>query len=532
MTMFVKAGSAGLLAVLLAGASSAALAQGAAAAQDPRDAKIEQLETELQALAAQVADLKRGQAAQIQTIQTIQDKAPPPPGVITAFANGRPTFSTPDGRFSATLHGVMQLDTGAFLQKSPGPLAIDLRRDGPAIGSSGIENLHARDLKAGTLFRRARLGVDGTAYGDFDYRVLLDFGGSGVENAGQIYETWVQYNGLKPAHLRIGAFSPSIGLEDQGSTNGIPFVERSGPEDAARNLAAGDTRIAAQAFAYGDHWFASAAVTGRTVGVINTGTASATAPTYGDQLGFVGRVAGTPASGKDWLVHVGAHGSYVARPANTAGPAGLNGNTDPTTLSVSLNDTPELRVDGTKLVDTGKIDARHAGSAGVEFAAQRQNLLLQAEYEYFQVERAKAGVSDPHFSGFYVAATWTLTGEARKYNTTTAAFDAPPVAHPFSLKDGGWGAWELGLRYADLDLNYHAGAAGTAPAADAIRGGDQQILTAGLNWYLNPVVRFVFDFQHVKINRLSPSAVNFATPTGAQIGQTYNAVALRSQVAF
>lgn len=526
MTMFEKTRGAGLLAILLAGASSAALAQGAPAAQDPRDAKIEQLETELQDLAAQVADLKRGQAAQIQTIQTIQDKTPPAPSVITAFANGRPTFSTPDGRFSATLHGVMQLDTAAFLQKSPGPLALDLRRDGPPT------DLHPRDLKSGTLFRRARLGIDGTVFGDFDYRVLLDFGGSGVENAGQIYETWVQYNGLKPAHVRIGAFSPSIGLDDQASTNGMPFIERSGPEDTARNLAAGDTRIAAQVFGYGDHWFASGAVTGRTVGVINTGTASATAPTYGDQLGFVGRVAGTPLSGKDWLVHVGVHGSYVARPANTAGPTGANGNTPVTAQTIAFNDTPELRVDGTKLVDTGKIDAKNANTAGLEFAAQYSNLLLQSEYEYFNINRNDPGLSSPHFSGFYVSGTWVLTGEARKYNTATAAFDAPPVAHPFSLKDGGWGAWELGLRYADLDLNYHAGAAGTAPATDAIRGGDQQILTAGLNWYLNPVVRFVFDFQHVKIDRLSPNAATYVTPTGAQIGQTYNAVALRSQVAF
>jgi hypothetical protein len=36
----------------------------------------------------------------------------------------------------------------------------------------------------------------------------------------------------------------------------------------------------------------------------------------------------------------------------------------------------------------------------------------------------------------------------------------------------------------------------------------------------------------VQIDRLSPSASAFSNPTGAQIGQTYNAVALRSQVGF
>jgi len=36
----------------------------------------------------------------------------------------------------------------------------------------------------------------------------------------------------------------------------------------------------------------------------------------------------------------------------------------------------------------------------------------------------------------------------------------------------------------------------------------------------------------VNINRLSPYATTLATPDGAQIGQSYNVVALRSQAAF
>jgi phosphate-selective porin OprO/OprP len=106
------------------------------------------------------------------------------------------------------------------------------------------------------------------------------------------------------------------------------------------------------------------------------------------------------------------------------------------------------------------------------------------------------------------------------------------VRHPFSPRDGTWGAWEVGLRWSDMNLNYHAGGLGTAPAADAIRGGEQQIFTAGINWYPNPIIRFMLDYQHVRIDRLSPSATAYSTPVGAQIGQTYNALALRSQLAF
>jgi phosphate-selective porin OprO/OprP len=532
---------AGLAAVLAAGVSSAALAQGGAAS-DPKEARIEQLEAEVQALADEVADLKRGQAEQIKTIskveQTQQKSSPAGSGIVT-FPNGRPTFATADGQVTATLHGVMQLDTATYSQASPGPLSTDFRRSGPAIGTSGVEAAHARDLKDGTLFRRARVGIDGTVYGDWDYRVLFDFGGAGVENAGQLYETWVQYSGLKPARFRVGAFSPSIGLDDQASTNGMPFLERAISSDIARGLAAGDTRIAAQAFGYGDRWFVSGAVTGRTIGVINTGTASGTAQTYGDQLGFVGRAAGAPFRGKDWLVHLGVHGSYVQHPADSVGP-----NTAGVTPSgvVAFANTPELRVDGTKLINTGNIPAKSADTVGAEFAAQKGPLLVQAEYEDFGVRRSD-GQASPNFSGYYISGTWMITGENRKYNTATAAFDAPSVAHPFSLSGGGWGALELGFRYSDMNLNYHAGAAGDAvpiTANSVIRGGEERNYTVGLNWYLNAVVRFMFDYQHVQIARLSPGTTGnnvsvWLLPTGhygQQIGQSYDAFAVRSQVAF
>ena len=98
--------------------------------------------------------------------------------------------------------------------------------------------------------------------------------------------------------------------------------------------------------------------------------------------------------------------------------------------------------------------------------------------------------------------------------------------------DGTWGAWELGLRYSDIDLNYHAGVLGTAPAAEAIRGGEERNFALGLNWWANPLAHFMLDYEHVKIDRLSPNAVLYQTPTGAQIGQSYDTVAVRSQFAF
>ena len=522
----------------------AAVAALQSAAQDNAAlrAQNQELQGEVSDLQAQVADLKSTSNQQTDDIRHTIAAQP-----TVSLADGRPTFSTADGNFTASLRGVLQFDTAFYSQNSPGVAtgggATDFRRDGPALGSSSsnVDLAHARELKDGTLFRRARIGVDGSVLKTFDYRLLFDFGGSGTENTGQVYEAWLQYSGLQPLKLRVGAFAPAMGLEDQGSTNGMPFLERPGSSDVARGIAGGDTRTAIALFGNGARWFFSAALTGRTISAINSGAVLAinstpstaalgTAQTFGDQLGFVGRVNYLPIRTPTDILLVGAHGANVLHTANNAGPA-TNGVTPLSTYVVRLRDTPELRVDGTQFVDTGNIPARHASTWGLEFAAQHKNLFLQAEYESFNVQRTDT-IASPNFSAWYVEGTWLITGEQRKYNAGAAAFDAPPVAHPVKLTGGGWGAWELALRYSDLDLNYNQGALGTAPSSSAIRGGRQQIFAAGINWYFNPVMRVMLNVERVHIDRLSPNATNYQTPAGAQIGQDFTAVAIRTQAAF
>ncbi|HVM99963.1 MAG TPA: porin [Caulobacteraceae bacterium] len=514
--------------------AAVAALQGLAAQNQTLERQNAELEGEVGQLQAQVADLKATTVTQLDDVRQTAANLP-----RVSFPNGRPTLASADGRFTASLRGQLQLDTAAYLQSAAGPTASDLRRDGPALGASAtnVDAAHARNLKDGTLWRRARIGFDGTAYGDWDYRLLFDFGGSGVEDAGQLYEGWLQYSGLKPFHVRIGAWPQPIGLEDQMSTNSQLFLERPGISDVARGLAAGDTRIGAGVFGYDNGWFVSADVTGRTIGVVNTGTVITSTPgavgaaqTFGDQIGVVARGVVTPFHGPDWRVNVGVHGSYVDRPGNTGGPA-ASGLIPASAFGVRLRDTPELRVDGTQFIDTGSIPTHNAGTIGGEIAAQKGPLFAEAEYESLHVSRAD-GIASPSFSGWYVEGSWLLTGESRLYNASTAAFDGPTVKHPFSLADHGPGAWELAFRYSDANLNFDPGAPGSSPLADSIRGGDQKVWSVGLNWYPNQVFHFMLDYDHVEIDRLSPNAAVFATPVGAQIGQTYDVVAVRSQAAF
>jgi phosphate-selective porin OprO/OprP len=86
------------------------------------------------------------------------------------------------------------------------------------------------------------------------------------------------------------------------------------------------------------------------------------------------------------------------------------------------------------------------------------------------------------------------------------------------------GAWELAARYSVLNLNFDEGAAGLVPPADGIRGGEQRIWTAGLNWYPNNAIRFMLDYQHTDANRLSS--------TGSSLDGRLDAVSLRAQIAF
>ena len=122
------------------------------------------------------------------------------------------------------------------------------------------------------------------------------------------------------------------------------------------------------------------------------------------------------------------------------GTPGVSGTT------ISLGDQPELRIDFNKLVSTGTLSANGASVYGGELAIGWRNLLVQGEYYQLGVTQAKLPqVPAPRlgFNGGYVEGGWVLTGEPIPYDAARAAWGRPKVDRPFSLADGGIGAWEL-----------------------------------------------------------------------------------------
>lgn len=501
---------------LLCSVSQPALAQATATATAPTGGSGISQEAAL-ALAARLDALERRNAALEKALLDLstQTKAGDEAirkdlgGTKTTLKDGRPSIASADGKFTASFRGVFQFDAAKYDQDAPGPLATDFRRG--SVGDAA-EADRARDMSDGTNFRRTRIGIEGKAFGDWDYGFLYDFAGSGVESGGVINQAWVQYSGFKWAKVKIGAFAPAAGMDDATSTNGSPFLERAAVSELVRGLAAADARTGVALLAGGERWTASAALTGNTVGVSS----------FDEQLGFVGRFTFLPWQGEHGLVHVGLNASQIIQPA-AGGP-----DVDPAgaVTNVRLRERVESRVEGVRLIDTGNIDANGVSAYGLELAAQYKAFHVQSELFRIGVSRRVSQLADPNFSGFYVQGAWTLTGQPRRYSTATGTFDAPKVDKPFSLKGHAWGVLELAARYSELDLN-----------DGPVRGGEQQGFTLSLNWYPNNAVRFQANFQNVEVDRISLGGTEFGAgaltpPAGAQIGQTLQVWSLRTQYAF
>ena len=130
-------------------------------------------------------------------------------------------------------------------------------------------------------------------------------------------------------------------------------------------------------------------------------------------------------------------------------------------------------------VDTGLFDANHATIVGAEAAWVHDSLSLQGEIMNTMVDSDEG--DDPDFMGYYVQASYFLTGESRYYSRKYGSFDRVKPNDDFG--GGGSGAWELGARYSNIDLD-----------DGDIEGNKQENITLGVNWYLNMNTRFMTNY--------------------------------------
>jgi phosphate-selective porin OprO/OprP len=308
----------------------------------------------------------------------------------------------------------------------------------------------------GTELRRVRLSWGGTLWEDWAFKGQVDLAGDEVS----LKSTYITYSGLEPASIRVGSFKEPFSLERLTSSNSTTFMERAAPRVFApsRNIGVGVGAHGEESAFLDAAWSAN-------LGLFSQGENDGGPEEEG--WAVTGRATLAPAFGKNRFVHLGAALSY--RDFND-------------TDSLSFDGRPESHVTGVRLVDTDYIEELEDEILyGLEAAAVLGSFSLQGEYMATRLERDGP---DLDFDGWYAYASWLVTGESRRYDARRGIFRG--VKPKRNLGDGGIGAWELALRYSNVDLN----------DADVI-GGEQDLLTAGLNWYPNPNIRFMVNWINV-----------------------------------
>ena len=514
---------------IAAGVAAAALTPASAVAQ--QDPRLNAIEAQIKALQAELARVRRDLAASRNEVRASREArpsrpAPPraepvqasaqpggnlpqetssvaPPQTSAAgapanpggvgFPAGRPTFTSNDGRFSAAVGLQLHYDIGG------------------AFAGTNNSAQPNRLNSFGQNLRRARLPFV-FKYDDFQVNITPDFGGS-PDGSPTLYEANLNYSPKgTPLTVTLGYFKPWLTLGDSMSSNDFLFLERPSVVEASRNIAAGDARSSFGGRWATDRYFVAGYLTGAPYG---SQTAALAQP---QQTGGTLRLAGRPLASDDVDVHLGVSASDAFRIQRTA-----------TGQTLTIQDRPELRIDTNRLVSTGALSASGAYSYGPEVGFRWRNFMVQGEYIRIGVDRANSRGTAPvpslGFDGGYVEGSWVITGEPRKYNTSEAAFNSPKVARPFSLKDGGYGAFEAVARYSHLNLNDKVTRGLAASVTGGVFGGEQTVYSVGLNWYPNDVLRLMLDYDIVNVDRLDASG-------RTQIGRREQAVAVRAQAAF
>lgn len=303
--------------------------------------------------------------------------------------------------------------------------------------------------RGGIYDRRTRFGVDAGYGKEWAATFEMDFSNEDPEYT----DVALRYHNQKDTHISFGHFKEAFGMERVQSSQNTLFNERAAIDTFVpkRNLGIQATRYGEQA--------------SLTLGVF---TDSMVTNTNKDKLAIVGR------------------GTYAASLANGTLHGGLAGSWRKME-QVGFSVSPDTAATDIRTLSTERLhDIDTLSQGGVEAAYGVKNFLLSGEYILTHLEREVT--QSATLDGWYMQASWMLTGEAYRYNAEkNALFQPVKPAKPFSVAQGTWGAFELAARYQALSLN-----------DGSVQAGHMQAITGGINWYPNTKWRITGDITYVQ----------------------------------
>jgi phosphate-selective porin OprO/OprP len=336
-----------------------------------------------------------------------------------------------DGKKSFEVGGRFQLDYNRF---------------------DGAYNADNEGKTGSDLFpRRIRTYVEGQA-DDWDYKLLLDFS----EDKGEITLARLRYKGFENGPtIKVGKIREDISLEALTSSKHITAISR----PMLANVMSPYFKYGISAYQYFKESGLRYAIGAYKGGSFGTNGQDEN----GDMnLSVTGRLTWSPIHTGDKTLHFGVWGSQRDFSGDTMGAKFARG---------------EVRNTNVRLVnyaaggDTFAVD--DMTQFGLEFASVYGPLSIQAEYAKRDVN-AINNTNDNTYDGYYVTASYFLTGEHRVY-AKRGVFNSPkPISDS--------GAWEVFARLSSFD------------ATSATQGTEAEVITLGATYYLNKKIKVMANY--------------------------------------
>jgi len=122
--------------------------------------------------------------------------------------------------------------------------------------------------------------------------------------------------------------------------------------------------------------------------------------------------------------------------------------------------------------------------------------------------KRRSGFDDLGFDGWYAFVSWFPAGGSRKYLASEGIFGCPAIQFK-------WGIVELAARYSTIDLT-----------SGTVNGGQEDNVTLGVNWYIQPKIRIMANYIFVSTDENANDARRVRGDESPQIFQ------MRFQVRF
>ena len=363
--------------------------------------------------------------------------------LVTANLKDGFSIKSPDGDFLLRLRGLLQAD-GRFVSGKEDPKAAD-------------------DT---FLLRRVRPILEGTVFGDIDFRLVPDFGGG----TAALQDAYLDFKYIPQAKLQVGRYKVPFGIERLQSNADTLFTELALSGNLTPNYDIGAT-LHSESLWGGTFSYAA--------GVFNG--AADNASTDFDLDGnkeFAGRILASPWKGGDIPLLEGLDLGVAVTAGHRVGTA-ARGQYLPSYKTPGQQTFFKYREDTFADGETLRYSPQLYYSYG--------SFGLLAEYIVSSQRVARGANSDTlQNKGWQVAGSYVLTGEAASYKSVVPRQVFDPVART-------WGAFEVVGRVSQLDVDEKAFPTYADPAKYAQSA---QAWGLGLNWYWNKNVKWMFDYEH------------------------------------